>query len=1274
MRLTRNSFEGGRNTDTNKSMLPPNQYLEAHNLEMVADGSFFALRDINGSLYLKEIVNDATAKEIGAFYTKYLISGSLKNCITYFTVTSTNFNIWCYDTEANQLYALYQEAVVAEFNTTDRVVDAINYPENGVDVIYFTDAFNEMRYFKCEIPSPYTANFLTKFDISLQRKGAVGSITLNSVGSGGNLLSGSYQFAYRSCDPVKKKFTKWSSLTNPVHVYDADNSTNVIHAGVGILTNRKINITVTPSTLEGSNLGFIQLAILENVSSTPPTEASLSEFLPYTGSLTFDYKSNTRVGTVSLDDLTVDLAQIKNVKTLQVSNNRLFAGNIEYVDLIPTTNPSVVSGSVITRTSAFTDPYSSDDFSSRNVGYFRNEVYRLGAVYEDEDGNKSPAIPLDLSGVTHNQITSGLKDIKFPDRSTSNSWTLFNSNGRLQALGLNITIRNSVSWAKKVHIVRLPRKKDILFQTPIIPMMSVSGIGALGNYPSSYFSVLGQIDPTTSSSAQPQTQNRGLFPKNMLWPEKRNIELNTASGTLKKINEANIVPERFGRGYQFSMIWPSPNMYGDEPFVFTGSEKIDFVDKVLLKANITSFNPTKTPAVVDGDDINTNITASFYGLSNGDYFFDSSWAAKSITSTFKNISLVDYEYFDNFGQPASVSGVSALNYEALQTKGVNIGFQPNVQRCAVINLSIGVPDINTIGAVFANGTLNNYIGGGNDIVQGTGIKYEPASAPTNRYINQYSGWTNNAYVSACDIVNVKLGLGDDRYGDLDSFQTYQYTGASYVFNNSDIATMQSGGNVDINLDVFGGDCFVSAHMFKICDSTYSVLNQPKNLNIDDGVNFFSKWKINFKDVPNNLTGRPICLPVAPENVGQYLTVILESEYNGGVLDFDILEKVSDVGGIPVLNNVSKDTIRTPLTYRYNLNISRQNSQKVFTSKLKYSFKQNKFAARVAYTDIKIYNSDQAGFDVWKVADFVDLPEQRYDITKLAVSGDNLYAIQEKGIVYLPIGERQVEQTDASVLSIRTGDVIGRPLVIDSQRGGQHLRAIVETGSVIYIPDNINKSVYILSGTELVDITDNHQTLFRQIFDTVFPEQDVRGGYDFVNKQYWMIVQGKAQIFNENNEIKKWVGDYEFEPYSAIYTNEMFVTGKQGNSLRIYSMTDTSVPVTLFGQSVIPRLVVCVNPDENFSKTFDVLMLASSDRLLSGDLVVENESVLGNQSVMGINFDVPSVEGNFRIPIPRDSNGYRARGLRALLTVRWKSLKSTLQSIYTKYDLSKRSPF
>jgi len=62
-----------------------------------------------------------------------------------------------------------------------------------------------------------------------------------------------------------------------------------------------------------------------------------------------------------MDDSLVDLAHVRSVKTLRVSNNRLFGGNVKYVNLIPEQDPVVTTGSVITRADSNTDAFSGDD-------------------------------------------------------------------------------------------------------------------------------------------------------------------------------------------------------------------------------------------------------------------------------------------------------------------------------------------------------------------------------------------------------------------------------------------------------------------------------------------------------------------------------------------------------------------------------------------------------------------------------------------------------------------------------------------------------------------------------------------------------------------------------------------------------------------------------------------------------------------------------------------------------------------------------------------------
>ena len=240
------NFSQGRNADLSPDKTPNNQYLSANNVELVGDGEFASLRNIKGTTGVQAL--DDNIEVLAVFATKYLISDELVDCLTVFSVSSTTFKIQAYT--PSTLYDLFSETIADDYITSDRSIDAVSGPEGGIDIIYFTDFYNEIRSFKCEIPDPYSANFLTEYDLSLLRRGANGTIALSSVQSGGTLLSGTYQFSYRMADPTNKKFTKWSSLSNPIHVYSAENGTSVVNSGIGLITDRKISLTITPSEEE----------------------------------------------------------------------------------------------------------------------------------------------------------------------------------------------------------------------------------------------------------------------------------------------------------------------------------------------------------------------------------------------------------------------------------------------------------------------------------------------------------------------------------------------------------------------------------------------------------------------------------------------------------------------------------------------------------------------------------------------------------------------------------------------------------------------------------------------------------------------------------------------------------------------------------------------------------------------------------------------------------------------------------------------------------------
>jgi hypothetical protein len=1298
-RLTRNTFEGGLNTDIDISKIDPIFYTDAHNLELVSNGKFHSFTNIAGTTDIKNLIGTGTNEVLGVFANTYLISGTAKKCLTVFFTNNSTFNIWCVDVDAAATYKLFQETVDNAYLTSDNVVDAFGYAENNVDYVYFADDNKEIRSFRCEIPSPYTDNFLSAADISVLRRGANGIITLDSILTGGALLSGAYQFTYRMVNPVNKKFTKWSSLTLPIHVYSAANSSSSpVFSDYGLPTTFKIRLDITPTPTELSNFSYFQLAVVENiyptgaeaivdgdnrtfVASVLPIQAT-STYLSSGVLQNYEFKTNAKIGVIPIEEIVVDLAAVKSAKTISVKENKLIAGGIKYHSFtFDHGEPSVISGSVITKTISLGDIFSSHEQSIFR-GYFRDEVYRLGIVYRDTFGNKAPAKILDMRAVTNNQISGSAIDMKFPSRSTNNAFTIMDNNGspdRIRSLGLNLSaIRNHPSWAVGFDIVRVKRKKKILSQSPLIPMSYVQGVGAINNYPSDANTVPDGGDPeTTYPDAQPQTTSKVYVPKNLFWPESRVISRATSSVgsgvSTGKIGESKLV--RNSTNIPVAMIFPQNHMYDDGVFTLSGSEKLQTIDFCTLR-----LAPTEYSSGIAGDLMNTKIKGTFYALDAGDYYFDPAWSGKSLAESLAPIN--GYIAFKNLGISDSLNGKKIMDYDSLKTANVDYGFAPQIQKSVVVDAPTidnhEVMGVRTL--TFANAGATAVVGSSVPLFSGNpSLTYENQNTISNKYVTEYSGFSSS-YVQAIKIVNIINDYSDDRYGDIDAEHEFISTGASYIFNPTELANIAAGSTVDVNIDVFGGDCFVSPHTFKISDGAYSVVNQQKwNTpgTADSSSNLISKWSKYFL----NSSGSAISLPIGLEGVAQFVTVILESEYNGGVMAQDLLISLGFTNNIPIMTSSGgEENLKAPLTYRYNINLSKQNDEKVYLPLPSFNFQKNDFPARVLWSDQKIYNTDDIGFDVIRVLNFKDLEEKNGKITKLALEGDNLYAIQEKGIVGLPVGETQLTTTDAGSLSIGTSSFLGRPIMIDDKRGGQHLKGIVETGSIIYIPDVNNKAVYALIGNQLQPIHDgefNNETLFRTLFSTVPTQRSLKGIYDAFRGEYWIAGANYCYRFNEKR--KQWISNFEFPSGSlsgGVSTNsKLYLVSKIANLISVKSMY-TGIANSLFGTIVTPRVTVSINPDDPISKTFDNQMYVATQRLATADFTVEREDELTDQVVSGTIIEVPSVEGNYRIKLPRASTLERLRGLRMITTIKWKTtnLFSTLSAIYTKYRHSSRTPF
>lgn len=1343
-KIHKNQFDGGLNADIEKNILGPSQYIDAFNVTLVGDGKFLALQDVKGTTNVQDITSLPNSYILGAIPSRYnLLASNEKNvnCITIFlyTVISSQptLKVLCYDTVNDTTYELHSRNVNSSYldaldvDKTERIIDGFVYAENGNDIIYCTDFYHRPFKIKCEIPSSYSANFLSEKDIDLLKIPALGNIEVESVVTGGSLLSGTYQVAYQLIKPSSQQSTKFSLLTNPIHVYA--NVGGVIRSSIGLPTNKKILLNITPTENELAYYTHFRLALVEHVSTgVTPTIVGLtsteliSTYLSGNVLQNVPVLSNEQFKSTTIDEIVIDNAAISKVKTMTTRDNRAIFGN---VSLFPLNTPVIPSctGEVLQKVGSGTHQYNTsvdDTFQSKFKGHFRNEVYRYAISYFDDYGNFSTPQKLDLSNILYNTIT-GATDLKYPSRSYFNSGNYFNvinNLDQLVSLGLRITnINTSPSWARGFVILRAKRKENIKFQTPLIPMVKMYGIGAVGQYPT--ISVINPNSPTDDNvpSATPMGPSETFLPYNLFFGAPAGplgngrVEASFSGGSHPN---QKITGELMPFGYigvnDYQLMFPDKFIYSGNSFSLTGSELVEPADAILCQLHLNKFDTTLigAPGVINsflqfnfGQYLNTTTSGSFFALSNNRHYYNYGHGG-SKPAIDSNITLNKSFFVDNFGEAQTLGGQSFFDYSKLITGGISHGTRPTTQRALVGQLTKTNINFRGFLPAFSAGLpiFKERLGGP--------VLY-PTMFVTSAFLPSDNPTTNTIFnnINAIEIVNVTEGLSDARYGADGEYHNYIYTGTKVVYSNADRVYIEQ--NLPLptgkTVDVWGGDCIVSPHTFKIADTSYNCMVQqkfstasfPSGTSVTQETYFLNAWErywktnsgVVFQPSPNSSV---LNLPVGLKGVSQYLTVILESEYNGGVSDVyaDDVVYTTPTTNYPVLGAKVESSIKLPKSYDYNININKQNDLKIFAPTDPLLPVYSTYKSRVYYTDLKIYQTDINGFDTIRSGNILDLPETYGSLTKLDIISDKLIAIQERGVSIIPVGERVIETSDLSQLQIRSGEFLAPAVYIDSLRGSQHLKSIKNTGSGLYFMDNINKAICLVNGAGQLGVVSGAgiSSKLRSIDElgVTRKQREISSVYDPIRDEYWVGSTKSARMYIYNQGLQKWESALEFPidgiQSSVFINNKLYILGKEAitNKLVIAEMYTGSM-AKFMGQQAQPLVKFIVNPEGDFSKVYNSILINGLAPANGGfePLVVKTFSP-------GVIQEAPTQpptsqrgEGNWKVKILRDINGptdgngdfiKRVRGPHAEVTLLWKVGDSIVSptsaiSVLTKYTPS-----
>ena len=352
---TVNTFMGGMDKDTDKSILAKNKYIDALNYRLITtDGSTTgSLENIKGTKFLLN-----AAPVVGTNVVDGFIIGSvqLREDIILFVTTNTGtapvtgdgisriYKVTINLTTETQtgLVLLYDDSLNVDasdlnFSTEHPIKAIAKYETPNIQKVYWTDGYNNIRYINVvnnqtvdgevySVPGDYMSvdkfEFLPKFVVSKP-------VLENIVG--GKVNTGVVAYAYQLYI-TNGAATAFSPLSDPIHVVsDNDfltNTTNYrgdetkINSGKGFILS--INNT--------ANTGYNRLRLIRvhytSLNNVPEISiANEIEINPAGTTIQVTDTGNT-LGQLTLDEFNVSSTELFKCQDIATKNNKLFAANI----------------------------------------------------------------------------------------------------------------------------------------------------------------------------------------------------------------------------------------------------------------------------------------------------------------------------------------------------------------------------------------------------------------------------------------------------------------------------------------------------------------------------------------------------------------------------------------------------------------------------------------------------------------------------------------------------------------------------------------------------------------------------------------------------------------------------------------------------------------------------------------------------------------------------------------------------------------------------------
>ena len=217
-----------------------------------------------------------------------------------------------------------------------------------------------------------------------------------------------------------------------------------------------------------------------------------------------------------------------------------------------------------------------------------------------------------------------------------------------------------------------------------------------------------------------------------------------------------------------------------------------------------------------------------------------------------------------------------------------------------------------------------------------------------------------------------------------------------------------------------------------------------------------------------------------------------------------------------------------------------------------------FATRIMYSDIFINDSFRNGYRVYQLTHYRDYSTAYGGITKLISFNGVLIAVFEHAVAVIPVNERALAgQGEGGAVYINTSNVLPEnPRMLTVDYGSAWIDSIIATSNYVYGVDTVAKKIWRTDGTKLETISDfrvqeflnQNITLKEREITPVIGVRNVKTHYNAYKSDIMFTFYDDLRTLEEktwslcyNEFLNKWITFYSWVPSYSANIDSVFFT-------------------------------------------------------------------------------------------------------------------------------------